>query len=214
MPPLMDKISFRRISYGRHCLLKNKHLKMRQKLKRQRKELKRERKRMLMVKLETLELHRALTSLEHTAHFVDARADVVCECCFEAIKINEYGDSLHEKCKECQRLLCSNCCFASEKPPLWYCLTCIITRKLLRIWRPNTEGWCDRVLQERLREGVNILMRSINDLRRAEAQPAVDTPTTPVLHSLARDQSGRDRRMTSAAQHSSMTCSSYEFRRP
>jgi len=192
----MDNISFRRygiscrrrISCRRYRLLRNKHLKVRQELKRERKELKHERKRMLMVKRETLELHRALTPLGHITHFVDARADVVCECCFEAIKIDEYGDSPHEKCKECQRLLCSNCCFASEKAPLWYCRTCIVTRKLLRIWRPTTEGWCDRVLQERLREGVNILMRSINDLRRAEAQPAVDTTTTPVLHSLARIQ--------------------------
>ena len=124
-----------------------------------------------------------------SAPSLEARARVLCECCFATIKINKPGETVgDETCKECHRLLCSNCCFASEKPPLWYCLTCIITRKLLRIWRPNTEGWCDRVLQERLREGVNILMRSINDLRRAEAQPAVDTTTTPVLHSLARIQ--------------------------
>ena len=149
----MDKISFRRISYGRYCLLRNKHLKMRQELKRERKELKRERKRMLMVKLETLELHRALTPPGHitplssfSAPFVDARADVVCECCFEAIKIDEYGDSPHEKCKECQRLLCSNCCFASEKAPLWYCRMCVVTKRLIPIWRPTTEGWHDRVL--------------------------------------------------------------------
>ena len=142
----MDKISFRRISYGRYCLLRNKHLKMRQELKRERKELKRERKRMLMVKLETLELHRALTSLEHTTHFVDARADVVCECCFEAIKIDEYGDSPHEKCKECQQLLCSNCCFQSEKAPLWYCRMCVVTKRLIPIWRPTTEGMHDCVL--------------------------------------------------------------------
>ena len=148
MPPQMDNISFRRyriscrrrISYGRYRLLRNKHLKGRQKLKRERKKLKHERKRMLMVKRETLEIHRALTPS------VDARADVVCECCFEAIKIDEYGDSPYEKCKECQRLLCSNCCFASEKAPLWYCRMCVVTKRLMPIWRPTTEGRHDFVL--------------------------------------------------------------------
>ena len=52
--------------------------------------------------------------------------------------IDEYGDSPQEKCKECQRLLCSNCCFASEKAPLWYCRMCVV--------RPTTEGRHDRVL--------------------------------------------------------------------
>ena len=161
MPPQMDNISFRRyriscrrrVSCRRHRLLRKKHLKVRQELKRECKELKHERKRMLMVKRETLKLHRALTPLGHitplssfSAPFVDARADVVCQCCFEAIKIDEYGDSPYEKCKECQRLLCSNCCFMSEKAPLWYCRMCVVAKRLLPIWRPTTEGRRDRVL--------------------------------------------------------------------
>ena len=58
----------------------------------------------------------------------EARAPVICECCLETIMIDEYGDSPHAKCKECQRLLCSNCCFASEKAPLWYCRMCVVTK--------------------------------------------------------------------------------------
>ena len=53
----------------------------------------------------------------------EARAPVICECCRETIMIDEYGDSPQEKCKECQRVLCSSCCFASEKAPfvvLWH----------------------------------------------------------------------------------------------
>ena len=81
-----------------------------------------------------------------SAPSLEARARVLCECCFATIKIDEYGDSPHEKCKECQRLLCSNCCFASEKAPLWYCRMCVVAKKLLPIWRPTTEGRHDRVL--------------------------------------------------------------------
>ena len=81
-----------------------------------------------------------------SAPSLEARARVLCECCFATIKIDEYGDSPHEKCKECQRLLCSNCCFASEEAPLWYCRMCVVTMRLLPIWRPTTEGRHDRVL--------------------------------------------------------------------
>ena len=81
-----------------------------------------------------------------SAPSLEARARVLCECCFATIKIDEYGDSPHEKCKECQRLLCSNCCFASEKAPLWYCRMCIVTKRLIPIWRPTTEGKHDCVL--------------------------------------------------------------------
>ena len=76
----------------------------------------------------------------------EARAPVICECCLETIMIDEYGDSPHEKCNECQQLLCSNCCFASEKAPLWYCRMCVVTKRLLPIWRPTAEGRHDRVL--------------------------------------------------------------------
>ena len=60
--------------------------------------------------------------------------------------IDEYGDSKQEKCKECQRVLCSSCCFASEKAPLWYCGMCVVTKRLIPIWRPTTEGMHDFVL--------------------------------------------------------------------
>ena len=76
----------------------------------------------------------------------EARAPVICECCRATIMIDEYGDSPHEKCKECQRVLCSSCCFASEKAPLWYCGMCVVTKRLIPIWRPTTEGMHDFVL--------------------------------------------------------------------
>ena len=81
-----------------------------------------------------------------SAPSLEARAPVICECCLETIMIDEYGDSPHEKCKECQQLLCSNCCFASEKAPLWYCRMCVVTKRLMPIWRPTTEGMHDFVL--------------------------------------------------------------------
>ena len=108
-------------------------------------ELKRECQRKRKFMRETLELKHALMPLERSGRLaassapsLEARARVLCECCFATIKIDEYGDSPHEKCKECQRLLCSNCCFASEKAPLWYCRMCVV--------RPTTEGRHDRVL--------------------------------------------------------------------
>ena len=116
-------------------------------------ELKRECQRKRKFMRETLELKHALMPLERSGRLaassapsLEARARVLCECCFATIKIDEYGDSPHEKCKECQRLLCSNCCFASEKAPLWYCRMCVVTKRLLPIWRPTTEGRHDRVL--------------------------------------------------------------------
>ena len=75
-----------------------------------------------------------------------ASTPVVCECCLATIQIDEYGDSPQEKCKECQRVLCSSCCFASEKAPLWYCGMCVVTKRLIPIWRPTTEGMHDCVL--------------------------------------------------------------------
>ena len=116
-------------------------------------ELKRECQRKRKFMRETLELKHALMPLERSGRLaassapsLEARARVLCECCFATIKIDEYGGSPHEKCKECQRLLCSNCCFASEKAPLWYCRMCVVTKRLLPIWRPTTEGRHDRVL--------------------------------------------------------------------
>ena len=108
-------------------------------------ELKRECQRKRKFMRETLELKHALMPLERSGRLaassapsLEARARVLCECCFATIKIDEYGGSPHEKCKGCQRLLCSNCCFASEKAPLWYCRMCVV--------RPTTEGRHDRVL--------------------------------------------------------------------
>ena len=116
-------------------------------------ELKRECRRKRKFMRETLELKHALMPLERSGRLaaslapsLEARARVLCECCFATIKIDEYGDSPHEKCKECQRLLCSNCCFASEKAPLWYCRMCVVTKRLLPIWRPTTEEMHDCVL--------------------------------------------------------------------
>ena len=135
-----------RISGRRYQLLRDKYLRVRQELKREC-----ERKRKLM--REALELKHALMPLERSGRLaassapsLEARARVLCECCFATIKIDEYGGSPHEECKECQRRLCSNCCFASEKAPLWYCRMCVVTQRLLPIWRPTTEGRHDRVL--------------------------------------------------------------------
>ena len=41
----------------------------------------------------------------------------MCECCLEGC-----GD---EKCKGCDQPLCSDCCFASEEPPMRYCPSCV-----------------------------------------------------------------------------------------
>ena len=134
-----------RISCGRYQLLRNRYLRVRQ-------ELKRERKRKHKVRLETLKPNRALMPFGEVGHLsassrATGGAGLVCECCFATIKINKYGETVgDETCKECQRLLCSNCCFASEKAPLWYCRMCVVTKRLLPIWRPTTEGRHDRVL--------------------------------------------------------------------
>ena len=116
-------------------------------------ELKRECQRKRKFMRETLELKHALMPLERSGRLaassapsLEARAPVICECCLETIMIDEYGDSPQEKCKECQRVLCSSCCFASEKAPLWYCGMCVVTKRLIPIWRPTTEGMHDFVL--------------------------------------------------------------------
>ena len=135
-----------RISCRRYQLLRNRYLRVRQ-------ELKRERKRKRKIKHETIELKRALMPLEtvgqlpaSSAPSLDARATLLCECCFATIKINKYGDIPHEKCKGCHRRVCGNCCFASEEASLWYCRTCVVTMRLLPLWGPTTEGRRDRVL--------------------------------------------------------------------
>ena len=148
-----------RISRRRYRLLWDKYLTERQFHKAPSRrnqlllELKRECQRKRKFMRETLELKHALMPLERSGRLAassaapwEARARVLCECCFATIKIDEYGDSPHEKCKECQRLLCSNCCFASEKAPLWYCRVCVVAKRLLPIWRPTKEGRHDRAL--------------------------------------------------------------------
>ena len=144
-----------RISRGRYQLLSTRYRRVRQ-------QLKRERKRTRRVRREALELNRALIQLEEIAdavggECVNGRAGVVCECCFATIKPNTHGGLPHEKCKGCLRRLCSNCCFASEKAPLWYCCTCIVEKKLLPIWRPTTERRPDRVLSVCFLPGCRVL---------------------------------------------------------
>ena len=136
-----------RVSGRRYQLLRDRYLRVRQELKR---ECKRKRK----FKRETLELKHALMPLERSGRLaassapsLEARARVLCECCLAVpLKRKCHGDIPHDKCKGCQRLLCSNCCFASEEAPLWYRCMCVVTMRLLPIWRPTTEGRHDRVL--------------------------------------------------------------------
>ena len=122
---------------------------------------------------ETLKLKRALMPRGKVGHLSASSAPFrdnkygetaggeyqMCECGFAPIKINKHGETVgDETCKECQRLLCSNCCIASEKAHLWYCPMCVVTKRLLPIWRPTTEGWHGRALsvsfQDRLRGRV------------------------------------------------------------
>ena len=140
-----------RISSRRYWLLRNRYLRVRHELKHVRREVKRE----------TIKLERALMPRGKVGHLSASAAPCkdnkygetadgeyhMCECCFAPIKINKYGETVgDETCKECQRLLCSNCCFASEKAPSWFCRMCVVTKRLLPIWRPTTEGRHDRVL--------------------------------------------------------------------
>ena len=126
-----------RISRRRHWLLRQK-LKHEQKLNRK-------------VLLEARKLQRALMPWDEMPQISSASAPWRCECCFAPLKINRYDDAPHDKCKKCDRLLCSDCCFASEEAPLWYCSTCVVEERLLPIWRPTTERSSDRVLSVSLR---------------------------------------------------------------
>ena len=109
-----------RISCRRYQLLRNRYLRVRQ-------ELKRERKRKHKVKLETLNLNRALMPFGEVGHLsASSRATVgaglnralmplgkvghlsasprstggaglVCECCFATIKINKHGETVGDE---------------------------------------------------------------------------------------------------------------------
>ena len=155
-----------RISGRRYQLVRNRYLRVRQELKRERtrnnkvrlETLKLNRALMPLGEVGHLSaspratggagLNRALMPLGKVGHlsassapFLDARAGLVCECCFATIKINKHGETVgDETCKECHRLLCSNFCFAAEEAPMWYCRACVVRVKLLPLWRPATEG--------------------------------------------------------------------------
>ena len=62
----------------------------------------------------------------------DGEYHMLCECCFKTC--------VDETCKGCHRPLCSNCCFMSEKAPMWYCRACVVRVKLMPLWRPAKEG--------------------------------------------------------------------------
>ena len=110
-----------------------------------RQKLKREQKRKRKVLREARRLQRALMPWDEMPQLSGSSAPWRCECCFAPLKINRYGDAPHDKCQKCHRLLCSDCCFASEEAPLWYCSTCVVEERLLPIWRPTTERISGRV---------------------------------------------------------------------
>ena len=86
------------------------------------------------VERETIKLKHAVMPRGKVGHLSPSVApctDNKCECCLEGC-----GD---EKCKGCHQPLCSNCCFASEEAPKWYCRACVVRVKLLPLWRPATE---------------------------------------------------------------------------
>ena len=152
-----------RISCRRYQLLRNRYLRVRQELKRERKRkhkvrletLKLNRALMPLGEVGHLSassraiggagLNRALMPLGKVGHLSASPrafggAGLVCECCFATIKINMYGETVgDETCKECHRLLCSNCCFVAEEAPMWYCRAWVVTVRLLPLWRPTTE---------------------------------------------------------------------------
>ena len=133
--PAAPRVHHGRISSRRYQLLRNKYLRVRRELKDVRREVKRE----------TIKLKRALMPREKVGHHSASSAPCrenkyeetaggeyqLCECCFQRC-----GD---ETCKGCHRPLCSNCCFASEEAPKWYCRACVVRVKLLPLWRPATE---------------------------------------------------------------------------
>ena len=134
--PTAPRVHHGRISSRRYWLLRNKYLRVRRELKDVRREIKRE----------AIKLQRALMPLEkgghHSASSAPGRENKyretaggeyqLCECCFQ-----RYGDAT---CKGCHRPLCTNCCFASEEAPKWYCRACVVRVILLPLWRPATEG--------------------------------------------------------------------------
>ena len=110
------RVHHRRISRRRHFLLRN-----RPKFKDVRREVKRE-----MSKLKHAVMPRG--KVRHLSPSLAPRTDNkygptahgeyhMCECCLEGC-----GD---EKCKGCDQPLCSDCCFASEEPPMRYCPACV-----------------------------------------------------------------------------------------
>ena len=126
-----------RISSRRYRLLRTRYLRVRHELKDVRREVKRE----------AIKLKRALMPREEVVHLVassapcrdnkygetaDGEYHMLCECCFKTC--------VDETCKGCHRPLCSNCCFMSEKAPMWYCRACVVRVKLMPLWRPATEG--------------------------------------------------------------------------
>ena len=133
--PAAPRVHHGRISSRRYQLLRNKYLRVRRELKDVRREVKRE----------TIKPKRALMPREKVGHHSASSAPCrenkyeetaggeyqLCECCFQRC-----GD---ETCKGCHRPLCSNCCFASEEAPKWYCRACVVREKLLPLWRPATE---------------------------------------------------------------------------
>ena len=133
--PAAPRVHHGRISSRRYQLLRNKYLRVRRELKDVRREVKRE----------TIKPKRALMPREKVGHHSASSAPCrenkyeetaggeyqLCECCFQRC-----GD---ETCKGCHRPLCSNCCFASEEAPKWYCRACVVRVKLLPLWRPATE---------------------------------------------------------------------------
>ena len=134
--PAAPRVHHGRISSRRYWLLRNKYLRVRRELKNVKREIKRE----------AIKLQRALMPLEkgghHSASSAPGRENKyretaggeyqLCECCFQ-----RYGDAT---CKGCHRPLCTNCCFASEEAPKWYCRACVVRVQLLPLWRPATEG--------------------------------------------------------------------------
>ena len=133
--PAAPRVHHGRISSRRYQLLRNKYLRVRRELKDVRREVKRE----------TIKPKRALMPREKVGHHSASSAPCrekkygeiaggdyqLCECCFQRC-----GD---ETCKGCHRPLCSNCCFASEEAPKWYCRACVVRVNLLPLWRPATE---------------------------------------------------------------------------
>ena len=124
------RVHHRRISRRRHFLLRN-----RPKFKDVKRGVKREMSKLkhaVMPRGKVRHLSPSLAPCTDNKYGPTAHGEYhMCECCFEGC-----GD---ETCKGCHRPLCSNCCFASEEAPKWYCRACVVRVKLLPLWRPATE---------------------------------------------------------------------------